>query len=50
MVVNPSGRTERFAHALPELANAKAVLGSGVSVTATAMTAVPFGFAIFAIT
>ncbi len=50
VVVNPSGRTEHFAHSLPELANAKPVLGSGVAVTAAAVTAEPFGFAIFAIT
>jgi len=46
VVVNPSGRTERAAHARPELATAKPVLGSGVSVTADAITAGPFGYAI----
>jgi glycosidase len=50
VVVNPSGRTGRFAHSLPELATAQPVLGSGVSVSADAVTAVPFGFAIFTIT
>jgi len=47
VVVNPSGRTERAAHARPELAAAKPVLGSGVSVTADTVTAGPFGYAIF---
>jgi glycosidase len=48
VVVNPSGRTERAAHSRPELATTKAVLGSGVSVSADAITAAPFGYAIFA--
>jgi glycosidase len=47
VVVNPSGRTQQIVHARPELAAAKAVLGSGVSVTADTMTAAPFGYTIF---
>jgi glycosidase len=47
VVVNPSGRTERVAHARPELATAKPVLHSGVSVGAQEITAAPFGYAIF---
>jgi alpha-glucosidase len=47
VVVNPSGRTERVAHGRPELAAAKPVLGSGVSVSAEAITAGPFSYGIF---
>jgi glycosidase len=47
VVVNPSGRPEHAPHSRPELATAKAVLGSGVSVSADAITAAPFGYAIF---
>ena len=47
VVVNPSGRTERFAHSRPELASAKPILGAGVSFTADTVTAAPFGYAIF---
>jgi glycosidase len=49
VVVNPSGRTERAAHARPELATAKAVLGAGVSVSADEVTAAPFGYGILAL-
>jgi glycosidase len=48
VVVNPSGRTERAAHSRPQLATAKAVLGTGVSVSADEVTAAPFGYGIFA--
>jgi maltose alpha-D-glucosyltransferase/alpha-amylase len=49
VVVNPSGRSERVAHSRPELATAKAVFGTGVSVSADEVTAAPFGYAIFMI-
>jgi maltose alpha-D-glucosyltransferase/alpha-amylase len=50
VVVNPSGRTERAAHSRPELAIAKLVVGSGVSVSASTITAAPFSYAIFTTT
>jgi len=46
VVVNPSGRTERLAHSRTELATAQPILGSGVTVSAGAVTAAPFGYAI----
>jgi len=47
VVVNPSGQTQRAPHSRPELATATAVLGSGVSVSADAITAAPFSYTIF---
>jgi len=49
VVVNPSGRTERAAHSRADLATARAVLGSGVSVSADAVIAAPFAYSIFAL-
>jgi glycosidase len=49
VVVNPAGRTERVAHSRPELGTARAIVGTGVTVSADEVTAAPFGYMIFVI-
>jgi maltose alpha-D-glucosyltransferase/alpha-amylase len=47
VVVNPSDRTPELAHGRPELAGAEPMLGSGVDVTESSLSAGPFGFGVF---